>query len=415
MEKVAALFQPSCPRFRADPYPTYRRLREAAPICYRPEQDDWLLTRYADVKFVMQDARFHFHDPERIRPVVDTDWAETANLEPSARKIGLLRQKCIDLQWRFLNLQRPPQHTRLRHALRPTFEPARLDRMRPRIQQIADALVDRAEAAGAMDVVADFFLPLTFTVICDILGCPTADRERIRGWTRDLVDSMDFDCSRAARERGIMATAAFAGYLHHLLGQRLRMPRPDLLSALAQAQRQGDIGADDLLANSIVLLFAGHETTTNFFGLAIWNLLRQPQPWDMLRQNPDAVATAVEELLRYDGPVQLQSHVALEDVTVADRQIKKGQRLHLLIGAANRDPAQFPDPDRLDLTRQPNPHLAFFHGIHHCLGAGLARLEAEVALRTLLRRLPNLALVDEPPHRLDTYFMRGFKSLRVAW
>jgi pimeloyl-[acyl-carrier protein] synthase len=415
VDSAALGFDPQSPTFRRDPYPIYARLREQAPICYRPEHDDWLLSRYADVKRVLQDARFQFLDPAETVLMEHTDWAAVQSQPPSARRVRLLRDKCVDLQNRFLDVRLPPEHTHLRQLMQPWLAPSAVSCLRPMMQALVDDLLDRAMARGELDVINDLAFPYTFGVICTVLGCPQEQANEVRTWTRDLINGIDLGADRQRHERNLWAMGRFAQYMHGILAMKAREPQDDGLSSFVQAHLRGQVGADDLLANSITLLFAGHETSQNLLGLAIRTLLRYPDHWRRLRSEPEIIRTAVEELLRYDGPIQARAHVALADVPIEGGIIRKRQRVRLLIGAANRDPRQFPDPDRIELTRQPNAHLGFFHGPHYCLGASLARLEMEVALSTLARRLPNLQLVDEPDEWLDTYFMRGLTRLRVTW
>ena len=415
VDSVALGFVPRSGEFHRDPYPIYRRLRAAAPVCYRPEHDDWLVSRYRDVKGALQDARFQFSDPAEARRLDDLDWAAVQGLPPSAQKLKLLHAKAIDLQNRFLDVRHPPDHPHLRQLMQSCLAPRATASLRPVVQALTNELLDRVIDRGNLDVVNDFAFPLALGVICTVLGCPQERAAEVRTWTRALIDGIDLDAGREQHARNLWAMTAFAQYMHGILTSKARHPAGDFLSALVAAHAQQQLSADDLLANSIVMLFAGHETSQNALTLAIRTLLQHPQQWQQLCRQPEIIRTAVDELLRYGGPIQARGHVALDDVPLAGRVIKKGQRVQLLIGSANRDPEQFSDPDCLDLTRQPNAHLEFFHGPHYCLGASLARLEIEVALNTLARRLTGLRLVDAPEAWLDTYFMRGLKRLRVSW
>jgi cytochrome P450 len=408
-------FDPRSAAFRRDPYPIYHRLREGSPICCRPEHEDWLLSRYADVKWVLQDERFRFSDPQETWRLEQMDWGALQALPPSTHKIGLLRAKCIDLQNRFLDVRHPPEHTHLREVMQTWFTPREVARQRPMIQGVMDDLLDRAMTDGELDVVNDLAFPFTFGVISTLLGCPQERAAEVRAWTRDLINGIDLNATPERRERNLWAMTSLAEFMHDVLASKAREPQDDLLSQFLQAHLHGRVSADDLLANSIVLLFTGHETSQNFLGLVVYTLLRHPEQWWRLCSEPWITPAAVEELLRFDGPIQSRTHVALTDVPFEGHLIRKRQRVRLLIGSANRDPLQFHDADHLELTRQPNAHLGFFHGLHYCLGASLARLEMEVALNTLARRLPSLRLVEEPDAWLDTYFMRGLKKLRVTW
>jgi pimeloyl-[acyl-carrier protein] synthase len=415
IDAAALGFVPRSGGLHRDPYGVYRRLRAAAPVCYRPEYHDWLLSRYDDVKGVMQDARFQFSDPAETKLLDDLDWAAVQSLPPSAQKLGLRQVKAIDLESRFLDVRHPPDHPRLRRLMQSCLATTATVSLRPMVQGLTDELLDRVQPRGEMEVVNDFAFPLAFGIICRVLGCPQERASEVRAWTRALIDGIDLNAGREQHARKLWAMMAFAQYMHGILTSKAQQPASDFLSALVAAHAQQQLTADDLLANSIVMLFAGHETSQNALGLAIRTLLHHPQEWQQLCRQPEVIRTAVDELLRYDGPIQMRGHVALADVPIAGQLIKKGQRVRLLIGSANRDPEQFYHPERLDLRRQPNTHLEFFHGSHYCLGAPLARLELEVALSTLARRLPGLQLLEGSEAWLDTYFMRGLKHLRLRW
>jgi cytochrome P450 len=288
--------------------------------------------------------------------------------------------------------------------------------MRPRIQAIVGSLLDQAVERGSMDVVGDMAYPVPITVICDLLGVPESDRALFREWSADVALSLDPMMSADVLARTNEAIAGFTEYFTGLVAARRTDPGEDLLTALIAAEDEGrSLTQDELLAMCILLLVAGHETTVNLISNGMLALLRNPEQLARLRDDPSLIRTGVEELLRYDSPVQLSARIPLEDVDIGGKRVLKGQHVVALNGAANRDPAQFPDPDSLDLGRRDNRHLAFGGGIHFCLGAPLARVEGQVAIGELVRRAPKIELAEESLEWRETVTLRGLKRLPVAF
>ena len=407
-------FAPRQPEFCANPFPTYHYLRTHHPVYYRHSKGDWILTRYADIVTVLGDVRFGFPDSVACR-AVELEWEQLIHLDHSASRLAKLRQKSHDLRKLWLSLRNPPDHTRLRGLVHHAFTRRPVADLVPQIQTIINDLIDRVQAAGEMDIMADLAYPLPVTVISEILGLPVEDREQFKQWSRDLATSIDIETTPVTRERGIMAIVAFTDYFRRLIAKRQKCPQGGLLDALIRAQAQGKLSTDELLANCALLLFTGHETTQHLIGNGMLALLHHPDQLQLLRENAALIETGIEELLRYDSPIQFVSRTALVDTEICGKLIQAGQQVVLLLGAANRDPDQFPDPDRLDITRQHNPHLAFSHGIHYCLGAQLARVEAQIAVSTLVRRLPHLALQTDFPERHKGSRIRGLKTLPVVF
>jgi cytochrome P450 len=314
--------------------------------------------------------------------------------------------------------QDPPDHTRLRGLVVKAFTARRVEEMRPRIQHIVDATLDRVEPQGSMDVIADFAFRLPVTVICEMLGIPVEDRQLFYHGARTggrLLDPVPL--SRAENDEANAGNAAQAEYFRRLFALRRRQPGDDLTSELVQAEEEGSkLSNEELTANIILLFGAGHETTVNLIGNGVLALHRNPDQLQLLHGNPSLIANAIEEFLRYDSSVQLAGRTALEPVVVGGTDVAEGDTVLCLLGAANRDPAVYDDPDRLDITRQNIRPLSFGGGIHFCLGAQLARIEAEVAIATLLRRLPNLSLdnADHPEWR-PTFVLRGLNKLPARW
>jgi pimeloyl-[acyl-carrier protein] synthase len=394
------LFDPSLPEFIADPYPFYRRLQERDPVHQSP-LGFWVLTRYDDCVMVLRDPRFGRAGFEGVLESVYGNSTEQGRLPTSM----LFRD--------------PPDHTRLRALVSRAFTPRVIEGLRPRIQQIVDGLLVQVRDAGHMEVIAELAYPLPVTVISEMLGVPEGDRERIKQWSADIARSLDaigLPTDPEIVDRGRTGRRAIGDYFRSLLPERKKRPRGDLLSLLIEAEEQGDkLSEGELLATCVLLYIAGHETTVNLIGNGLLALLRHPKELERLRDDPALLQSAVEELLRYDGPVQRTARITNADVEIGGHKIAKGSMVVPVIGAANRDPAHFPSPDHLDVSRPDNRHIAFGFGIHFCLGAPLARLEGQIALGTVLRRLPRLALATERPEWRESQVLRGLKALPVSF
>jgi cytochrome P450 len=323
-----------------------------------------------------------------------------------------------DLAPNLLLFQDPPDHTRIRALVAKAFTPKAIGALERRIDDLVHRQLDRVESAGSMELLHDFAYPVPALVICELLGAPAGDAAFIARHAPALAARLDpnpfrNDAIVAASDE---ATVAMTEYLNRLIVERRAHPGSDLLSALITAQEDGDrLSHDELVANVILLLLAGHETTANLLGNGMYALLRHPEQLHLLRENPELDRTAVDELLRFDGPVQLTERVALEAIEVGPARIPCGSIIVLCTAAANRDPLVFDHPDHLNLARTPNPHLAFGGGHHFCIGAPLARLEARVALRALLDRLPDLRLAHRAPHWRKTLTVRGLQRLDLEW
>jgi pimeloyl-[acyl-carrier protein] synthase len=313
----------------------------------------------------------------------------------------------------------PPDHTRLRTLVSKAFTPRVIEGLRPHIQQIVDGLLDRVRDRRAMDLIADLAFPLPVIVISEMLGVPAADRDRFRQWSLDVARSLDaiaLPVGPEVIERGNAARRALADYFRGLIAERRRRPQADLLSGLIAAEEQGDtLSQAELLATCVLLLVAGHETTVNLIGNGMLALLRHPAELRKLGAEPALLPSAVEELLRWDSPVQRTGRITATDVELGGTLIPKGALVSAVLGAANRDPAHFPEPDRLDLARPDNRHLAFGWGIHFCLGAPLARVEGQIAIGALARRLPGLALATDRPEWRESSALRGLRALPVTF
>jgi cytochrome P450 len=388
------------PDILADPYPVFRRLRLEDPIHEDPSGQGWIISRYDDVAFVLGDRRF---SAERTLP----PGAESSGAQVNAVQAALARQML------FLD---PPDHTRLRTLFAKAFTPNRVESLRPQILEMTTDLLDAAQiAGGCIDFIHDFAIPLPVTVIAQMLGVPVADRDRLRGWSvafGKLISGRILSAAESLEaEQGILA---FIQYFRELIAQRRRRPESDMLSDLIAVEEMGDrLSTEELIVNLILLLAAGHGTTTHLLGNGLLALSQNPDQWQLLAQDPGIAPTAVSELLRFDGPVQATVRDAVENVSIGGKTIAQGERVTVLLGSTNRDEARFPDPDTLDLRRSGARILAFGHGIHTCLGAAPARLEAQIAFSELARRFPSLVIDAETPERAPSIHFRGLQKLPI--
>src|SRR5215216_4171456 len=400
----APLFNPLSPDFIRDPYPHYERMRSTDPVHLSP-LGMYVASRHAEVSLVMRDKRFGKDYVERTM----RRYGPKIMDEPAFRSLGLMMLQ-----------QDPPDHTRLRGLVVKAFTARRVEDMRPRIQQVVDQTLDRIAGQGRMDLIEDFAFRLPVTIICDMLGIPEEHREVFYTSSRDggrLLDPVPL--SRAEIEQGNASNLMAQMYFQQLFELRRKNPGDDLTTQLVQAEEDGSKLSNEELTGNIILLFgAGHETTVNLIGNGLLALYRNPDQLALLKAKPELITNAIEEFLRYDSSVQMTGRVALEDIEdLGGRKIPKGETVLCLLGSANRDPAVYPDhPDRLDVTRQNVRPLSFGGGIHFCLGAQLARIEAEIAISTLLRRLPNLKIDDaENAEWRPTFVLRGLKRLPASW
>lgn len=396
----------TAPEFEQNPYPVYRRLQAEAPVYWSEAWGCWLLSRYDDVVNTLRDHQ-RFSSVGRLTSVMEQELPEPllAQIQPLVRhySTGLIN---VD----------PPDHTRLRALVHKAFTPRVIEQLRGHIQNIVDELLDKTVAAGRMEVVQDLAYLLPVTVIAELMGVPPADRDRFKFWSGRIVEFMA--TPRPTPEvmlRSQNALLELREYFRRIFAERRRAPREDLISALVAVEEAGDkLTEEELLSTCVTILIGGHETTTNLIASGLLALLQHVDELEKLKANPDLIGPAVEEFLRYEGPFQRNRRIATQDISLDGQEIKQGDLVVQFLGAANRDPAQFPDPDRLDIARSPNKHVAFGYGAHFCLGAALARLEAPVAINTVLRRMPNLQLATDTLEWQNTVF-RGLKALPVKF
>jgi cytochrome P450 len=389
------------PGFVDDPYPELARLRDTAPVLWHEPTGQWLALSYAAANGVLRDRRFG-----RLW----SDKEPASEFEPFN---NLHRNQMMENE--------PPVHTRLRSLVAGAFARGHVERLRPRVAELAGQLLDAADLSG-FDLIADYAEPLPVAVISELLGIPEPDQHLLRPWSADIVAMYEYERTGTVGPRAVTAAAEFAAYMEELADRRRREPREDLVSHLVAAEDDGHkLSGDELVASAILLLNAGHEASVNAFGNGMVALLHDPSQLDLVRggvDDADLVAGAIEELIRFDAPLQLFERTAKADAVLGDPEaggvaVTAGTKVAALLGAANRDPAHFADPDVLDVTRRPNVHIGFGAGLHHCLGAPLARMELQISLPLLLRRCPDLRLAGDPVRR-PTFVLRGYRSVPVA-
>jgi cytochrome P450 len=391
------------PETRANPLPLYARMRQEAPVVrlFDPRQQVpmWLVTRYQDAVEVLRDPRFI----KDVRKVPETLRARKLRSDT----LGALNEHMLAAD--------PPDHTRLRTLVSKAFTPRRVEDLRPRITAIAQKLLEAVRARGSMDLLDSFAFPLPITVIAELLGIPVEDQDQFRAWTNVILNPPTDGNFEPIQKVG----RQFLQYFQGMVERRRAEPRDDLLTALMAAEEQGDrLSPTELMSMLFLLLVAGHETTVNLIGNGIWALLQHPEQLERLRANPTLVGSAVEEMLRYRGPLETSTYrFASKDLEFRGQMIPEGESVVVSLMAANNDPEQFPEPERFDITREPNRHIAFGIGIHYCLGAPLARLEATIAFNLLLELMPRLRLAVDPAELRwrNSILLHGLQRLPVAF
>jgi cytochrome P450 len=386
------------PEGRADPYPRYRALHEHAPV-FQSVIDALVVVRYQDCWEVLRDNRLGKPKDGEREIVRLSDYQRERMAERNPRDSSML----------FLN---PPDHTRLRGLVSKAFTPRTIERMRPEILEVTDDLLDGW--GGELDVVSSLAFPLPMTVIGRMVGVPEEDRSDFQPIVQAAVKALEFSMSDDEFDAAIAAFDHLNDYFVDLIAARRREPQDDLLSSLIAARDEGDRLTEDEIVSTATLLFAaGFETTTNLIGNGLYALLSHPDQLRRLRDEPGLIKPAVEEILRWDSPVQIDGRTAFEDVVVAGREVPEGSTVVTLLGAANHDPTHYTEPERFDIGRDEGPPMSFASGIHYCLGAALARLEGQVVFGRVLERFPTLELLDATPHYKDNFVLRGLRELRV--
>ena len=395
------------PEAALDPYPLYEQVRAHDPVHWNKSDDNWYIMRYADLISTIKDERL---SSERIQ-------AKSRSLSTEAReKVSPF----IDAISSWMLESDPPSHTRMRGLVNKAFTPRMIESMRSRIQTLVDGMLDKVQGNGRIDVIADLAVPLPGIVISDMLGVPEEDQPQFKKWSNDIaIGVAGSDSAGSMIERLQMGQRSLLELSDYFRGvvERLRgHPQDNLLSSLVEAEEAGDkLTEVELIANCVMLMFAGNETTTNLIGNGTLALLQNPEQKQMLQEDGGLIGPAVEEFLRFDSPVQKTRRTATADIELAGRTIKSGDLVSLCYGSANRDPEQFEEPNRLDITRADNRHLSFAQGIHYCLGAALARMEGQIAIGTLLNRMPDIKLETEELERNPSLVLWGLKALPVSF
>ncbi len=395
------LYQLLDPAVAADPYPLYHQLRDNDPVLWDPFLHAWVVSRYEDVTTVL-----HRYSAERTPT---PDQLEALGLEALAPVARVMVRQMLYLD--------PPGHTRVRALAAKGFTPRRVEAMREHIEDIIRHLLDRVQARGVTDVIADLALPLPAIVSLEMLGLPSDDWPQLTSWTRTFAELLgNFQHNPARTATVCQAVDGMIAYFRHAIRTQSRRSQHGLLQALVTAETDGDrFTEDEVIANAIITLVGGLETTTNLIGNGMLALLLHPDQWQLLRAEPTLVPAAVEEVLRFESPIQHTARVAPDDNELGHRRIAKRQAVIAVLGAANRDPERFPDPDRFDIQRADSGHLAFGWATHHCFGAPLARLQGELAFSALLERMGSARLTDAVRWRRNTGAFRGLESLPIEF
>ncbi|GGZ81800.1 cytochrome P450 [Streptomyces bluensis] len=395
-------FDPWDPGFVADPYPVYAELRAQGRVHYYEPTNQWLVPRHADVSALLRDRRlgrtyqhrFSHEDFGRTAPPAEHEPFHTLNDH------GML-----DLE--------PPDHTRIRRLVSKAFTPRTVEQLGPYVRRLAEDLVDGLVASGGGDLLTDVAEPLPVAVIAEMLGIPESDRAQLRPWSADICGMYELNPSQETARKAVRASVEFSEYLRELIGARRQEPGEDLISGLIAAYDEGDrLTEQEMISTCVLLLNAGHEATVNATVNGWWALFRHPEQLAALRADRSLVPTAVEELMRYDTPLQLFERWVLDEIEIDGTTVPRGAEIAMLFGSANHDPAVFADPGTLDLSRKDNPHISFSAGIHYCIGAPLARMELAASLTALLDRAPTLRLAQEP-QRKPNFVIRGLEGLSV--
>ncbi|MFI0966025.1 cytochrome P450 [Streptomyces sp. NPDC021080] len=401
MESARA-FDPWDPAFVADPYPAYEELRARGRVHHYEPTNQWLVPHHADVSALLRDRRLGRTYQHRF---THEDFGRTAP-PPEHEPFHVLNDHgMLDLE--------PPDHTRIRRLVSKAFTPRTVERLRPYVEGLAGELVDRLVEAGGGDLLTDVAEPLPVSVIAEMLGVPESERAPLRPWSADICGMYELNPSEEVARRAVRASVEFTEYLRGLIESRRKEPGDDLISGLIAAHDEGDrLTEQEMVSTCVLLLNAGHEATVNATVTGWWTLFRNPAQLERLRADHALIPTAVEELMRYDTPLQLFERWVLDDIEIDGTTVPRGAEIALLFGSANRDAEVFADPDTLDLSRSENPHISFSAGIHYCIGAPLARIELAASMSALLTKAPGLRLAGEPV-RKPNFVIRGLEGLSV--
>jgi cytochrome P450 len=395
-------FDPWDPAFVADPYPAYAELRARGRLHYYEPTDQWLVPHHADVSALLRDRRLGRTYQHRF---THEDFGRTAPPPEHEPFHTLNDHGMLDLE--------PPDHTRIRRLVSKAFTPRTVERLKPYVHGLAGELVSRLVEAGGGDLLRDVAEPLPVAVIAEMLGIPEADRGQLRPWSADICGMYELGPSEETARKAVRASVEFSDYLRELIATRRKEPGEDLISGLIAAYDEGDrLTEQEMISTCVLLLNAGHEATVNATVNGWWALFRNPDQLAALRADHSLVPSAVEELMRYDTPLQLFERWVLDEIEIDGTTVPRGAEIAMLFGSANHDPAVFTAPEKLDLTREDNPHISFSAGIHYCIGAPLARIELAASMTALLEKAPTLRPAAEP-ERKPNFVIRGLEGLSV--
>ncbi|MFI2202848.1 cytochrome P450 [Streptomyces sp. NPDC020192] len=395
-------FDPWAPAFLADPYPAYAELRARGRVIRYERTDQWLVPHHADVSTLLRDRRLGRTYQHRFS---HEDFGRTAPPPEQEPFHTLNDHGMLDLE--------PPDHTRIRRLVSKAFTPRTVERLKPYVEALANDLVAGLVRDGGGDLLTDVAEPLPVAVIAEMLGIPEADRAQLRPWSADICGMYELNPSEETATKAVRASVEFSEYLRELIAARRKEPGEDLISGLIAAHDEDDrLTEQEMISTAVLLLNAGHEATVNATVNGWWALFRNPGQLAALRADHSLIPSAIEELMRYDTPLQLFERWVLDDIEIDGTTIPRGSEIAMLFGSANRDPAVFTDPDRLDLARKDNPHISFSAGIHYCIGAPLARIELAASMTALLQQAPTLTLAAEP-RRKPNFVIRGLEGLSV--
>jgi hypothetical protein len=390
----------------SDPYPTFDQLRAAAPIFWSEKSKYWLVTSYEIGNEIVRDLRFEkrLERWNQINPIM--------KMLPGPAHL-------IKSRANWMINQNPPEHTHLRGLVNKAFSPKMVQQMHGSIQTVAERLIDNAVAKGGMEFISEFAFLVPITVICEMLGIPSADHEKFRQWSNAMTQTLE---PGSITNPSVLHVSNHAGdelhdYLEPLVQERRKNPKADLITALVEAEIEGQkLEESEVIGNIMLLLVAGHETTVNLIGNGMFALCKHPDQLKLLKEHPEYIDGAVEEFLRYDSPVQTVRRLAHEDMEFHGQKLHKGDMVIVFLGACNRDPQFFAEPNTLDITRKENKHLSFSQGIHHCLGASLARLEGSIAISTVLKKVPDIRLAEgQKLEHKHPFNLRGLKEMHVLF
>ena len=397
-----AIFNPTDASFLANPYPKYQELRENKPIYYYDKWDKWIITRYKDINTLLRDKRLG----RVIYHLKDERFITTPNPEHAAFD-AIQKGSLLELE--------PPDHTRIRQVVHEVFTPKHVRQLSDKIQAISKQMTDNIIKKKEFNLISDFAEILPVTVISELLGVPKADRLKLVPWSKDIIGMFEPEKTLEVEQKAVRAAQDFADYIRYLMLKKAKNPADDLISRLVEINKTNPerISESEIVANAILFLNAGHEAVVNVIGNGVYALLRHPDEFNKLKADINLLPTATEEMLRYDSPLQFFERYVLEDMEFKGQVWKTGTKLCLFYASANHDPEVFESPEAFDIQRNPNPHISFGLGLHFCIGAPLARLELNSALKELITRMPNIKLIEEPEYQPKNVF-RYLKELKLS-